>query len=299
MQVQILLSTYNGERWLSELLASLLWQTHKHWQLIIRDDGSTDNTWALLQAWQAQYPQRVKCVISEREHVGTTESFNRLVAASDADYLLFCDQDDVWFPEKVELQLNALLALETEQGKANATLVHADLMVVDATKQLLAASFWKARGFNTQQSKQHYLINNVVTGCATIFNRAAANLAFPVPTHALQHDRWLALVCVWFGTVQALPYQLLFYRQHSTNQIGARRPFNFNIAARVKAWSTQAQAFTQRYATRLDPQQADVQVLHALSRLTELKAWQRRQSIVRHRLYKPSFLENVALLLLA
>ena len=102
MQVQILLSTYNGERWLSELLASLLWQTHKHWQLIIRDDGSTDNTWALLQAWQAQHPQRVKCVISEREHVGTTESFNRLVAASDADYLLFCDQDDVWFPEKVE-----------------------------------------------------------------------------------------------------------------------------------------------------------------------------------------------------
>ena len=299
MQVQILLSTYNGERWLSELLASLLWQTHKHWQLIIRDDGSTDNTWALLQAWQAQHPQRVKCVISEREHVGTTESFNRLVAASDADYLLFCDQDDVWFPEKVELQLNALLALETEQGKANATLVHADLMVVDASKQLVAASFWQARGFNTQQSKQHYLINNVVTGCATIFNRAAADLAFPVPIHTLQHDRWLALVCVWFGTVQALPYQLLFYRQHSANQIGARRPFNFNIAARVKAWSTQAQAFTQRYATRLDPQQADVQVLQALSRLTELKAWQRRQSIVRHRLYKPSLLENVALLLLA
>lgn len=116
MQVQILLSTYNGERWLSELLASLLWQTHKHWQLIIRDDGSTDNTWALLQAWQAQHPQRVKCVISEREHVGTTESFNRLVAASNADYLLFCDQDDVWFPEKIELQLNTLLALETEQG---------------------------------------------------------------------------------------------------------------------------------------------------------------------------------------
>ncbi|MGL4184185.1 MAG: glycosyltransferase family 2 protein, partial [Thiotrichaceae bacterium] len=187
----------------------------------------------------------------------------------------------------------------TEQGKANATLVHADLMVVDASKQLVAASFWQARGFNTQQSTQHYLINNVVTGCATIFNRAAADLAFPVPIHTLQHDRWLALVCVWFGTVQALPYQLLFYRQHSTNQIGARRPFNFNIAARVKAWSAQAQAFTQRYATRLDPQQADVQVLQALSRLTELKAWQRRQSIVRHRLYKPSLLENVALLLLA
>ena len=299
MQVQILLSTYNGERWLSELLASLLWQTHKHWQLIIRDDGSTDKTWVLLQAWQAQYPQRVKYLISEREHVGTTESFNRLVAASNADYLLFCDQDDVWFPEKVELQLKALLALEAEQGKASAHLVHADLMVVDATKQLLAASFWKARGFNTQQSKQHYLINNVVTGCATIFNRAAADLAFPVPANALQHDRWLALVCAWFGTVQALPYQLLFYRQHSTNQVGARRPFNFSIAARVKAWSAQAQAFTQRYAQRLDPQQADVQVLQALSRLTELKAWQRRQSIVRHRLYKPSLLENVALLLLA
>lgn len=299
MQVQILLSTYNGERWLSELLASLLWQTHKHWQLIIRDDGSTDNTWALLQAWQAQHPQRVKCVISEREHVGTTESFNRLVAASDAEYLLFCDQDDVWFPEKIELQLNTLLTLETQQDKATPHLVHTDLMVVDANKQLLAASFWKARGFNTQQSKQHYLINNVVTGCATIFNRAAADLAFPVPTHVLQHDRWLALVCAWFGTVQALPYQLLFYRQHNANQVGARRPFNFNIAARVNAWSAQAQAFTQRYASHLDPQNADVQVLQALSRLTELKAWQRRQSIVRHRLYKPSLLENLALLLLA
>jgi glycosyltransferase involved in cell wall biosynthesis len=277
----------------------LLWQTHKHWQLIIRDDGSTDNTWALLQAWQAQYPQRVKVLMSDREHVGTTESFNRLVAASDADYLLFCDQDDVWFPEKIELQLQALLALEAEHGKATANLVHADLMVVDATKQLLAVSFWQARGFNIQQTKQHYLINNVVTGCATIFNRAAADLAFPVPAQALQHDRWLALACVWFGTVQALPYQLLFYRQHGANQLGARRPFNFNISARIRAWSTQAQAFYERYAQRLEPQQADVQVLQALTQLTQLKTWQRRQSIVRHRLYKPSLLENVALLLLA
>ncbi|UOG93209.1 MAG: glycosyltransferase family 2 protein [Candidatus Thiothrix sulfatifontis] len=296
-RVQILLSTWNGERWLPELLASLEKQTFQDWQLLIRDDGSTDQTLRILLKWQAAHPDKLAGLLLDGSHLGSKLSFSRLVEASTAPCLLFCDQDDVWFPEKVELQYTALRRLEAQYGEATPLLVHSDLVVVDEERAIQAVSFWDYRAFEVAQRKQAYLLNNVVTGCATAFNRAAAELAFPVPVYALEHDRWLALVCAWFGQIQALPHPLLLYRQHDENAIGAEPATVNGLSTRVDGWSQQAEVFLHRFGERLNAE--DFKLVTAVAGLRYLHGWKRRQHILHHRLFKPGVLNNVALLLFA
>ncbi len=296
-RVQILLSTWNGERWLPELLASLEKQTFQDWQLLVRDDGSTDQTLRILLKWQAAHPDKLAGLLLDGSHLGSKLSFSRLVEASTAPCLLFCDQDDVWFPEKVELQYTALRRLEGQYGEATPLLVHSDLVVVDEERAIQAVSFWDYRAFEVAQRKQAYLLNNVVTGCATAFNRAAAELAFPVPVYALEHDRWLALVCAWFGQIQALPHPLLLYRQHDENAIGAEPATVNGLSVRVDGWSQQAEVFLHRFGERLNAE--DFKLVTAVAGLRYLHGWKRRQHILHHRLFKPGVLNNVALLLFA
>ncbi|MDQ5769539.1 glycosyltransferase family 2 protein [Thiothrix subterranea] len=296
-RVQILLSTWNGERWLPELLASLEKQTFQDWQLLVRDDGSTDQTLRILLKWQAAHPDKLAGLLLDGSHLGSKLSFSRLVEASTAPCLMFCDQDDVWFPEKVELQYTALRRLEGQYGEATPLLVHSDLVVVDEARAIQAVSFWDYRDFEVAQRKQAYLLNNVVTGCATAFNRAAAELAFPVPLYALEHDRWLALVCAWFGQIQALPHPLLLYRQHDENAIGAEPATVNGLSTRVDGWSQQAEVFLHRFGERLNAE--DFKLVTAVAGLRYLHGWKRRQHILHHRLFKPGVLNNVALLLFA
>lgn len=296
-QVQILLSTWNGAQWLPELLASLRQQSFEDWQLLVRDDGSTDQTLRLLLDWQAQFPEKISGIVADGTRLGSTRSFSRLVEISSAPYLLFCDQDDVWFPDKIELQHHWLRRLEGEYGAETPLLVHSDLAVVDQRREILSASLWESRGFDVAQSRQAYLLDNVVTGCATGFNRTAAELAFPAPADAMQHDRWLALVCAWFGQVKALPSPLVLYRQHGHNEIGARAAPAGGIEARVTAWSKQAEAFLQQFGGRLGA--TEYRQVEALAELRHLHGWERRQHIMRHRLFKSGVLANLAMLLFA
>ncbi|TXH71453.1 MAG: glycosyltransferase family 2 protein [Thiothrix sp.] len=298
-QVQILLSTWNGEAWIAELLASLNRQSFADWELLIRDDGSQDQTNKIILEWQRDYPYHLGKFILDGEHLGSAHSFSRLVEHSTAPYLMFCDQDDIWFPEKIEFSLAALQNLEAELGEARPILVHTDLAVVNEQRELTASSFWDLHSFDLEQRKQAYLLTNVASGCASIFNRAAAEWAFPLPRQAIQHDRWLALICAWFGRVYALPQPLLFYRQHGNNQIGADLPSlpASEIAVRVNAWSRQAEAFLERYGDELS--RADYRLVAALAGLQYLKGWERRRQIVQHRLFKQGILANLALLLFA
>ncbi len=296
-KVQILLSTWNGARWLPTLLESLRQQTFQDWQLLIRDDGSSDQTLRILLDWQALYPEKIAALQVGGEHLGSTASFSQLVTSSTAPYLLFCDQDDVWLPEKIEWQHRAMQKLEEQHGIMLPLLVHSDLAVVDAERQLQAVSFWRQRHLPVNQAKRAYLLTNVVTGCATLFNRTAANMAFPAPLQAIQHDRWLALVCAWFGHIQALDYPLVLYRQHDSNQIGAYASRSKNIEARIYAWSLQAEAFLQRYSKKLAAE--DYKIVKAVADLRHLKGWGKRQHIMRHRLFKDDLLANMALFLFA
>ena len=296
-KVQILLSTWNGAHWLPELLASLQRQTFQDWQLLIRDDGSCDQTLRILLDWQSLYPEKVAGLQLADEHLGSTQSFSRLVESSSAPYLLFCDQDDIWLPQKLTWQMHVMQKLERRLGANTPLLVHSDLAVIDSECQIQALSFWEYRQLDIHQHKRDYLLTNVVTGCATLFNRAAASKAFPAPLQAIQHDRWLALVCAWFGHIHSLDYPLVLYRQHDHNELGAHASRFHRIAARLFAWSAQAEAFLQRYGAQLPADERER--VAALAEVRKLKGWKKRQHLLRHQLFKPGLLANLGLMLLA
>lgn len=295
-KVQILLSTWNGERWLPELLNSLLKQTYQSWQLIIRDDGSSDNTLKILTKWQEFYPEKIS-ILKDKQHIGSKHSFSRLVEQSTAHYLMFCDQDDVWKNNKIDLQMMRMREQEQYYGKATPVLIHSDLEVVDRDLITKHSSFWRLRRFKLKQSKQQYLVQNVVTGSTSLFNRVAADLAFPLSNKAMEHDRWLALCVAWFGVVNAVDLPLVKYRQHNKNQIGA---FVTNISVRnsAMAWSRQAEYFLDCFKQHINKKEQ--QHIKSLARLYKENNWlQRRMILINKKIKKDGLIPNVALLLWA
>jgi len=290
-KVQILLSTYNGEQWLNDLWESLLAQHWHEWQLLVRDDGSDDTSLKIIKAWQMDRPEKVT-VLDGQEHLGSKESFNRLIAASDAQYLCFCDQDDVWLPRKIQSLMIEMRCQERRYANNTPLLVHSDLLVTDSELNTLHPSFWQFRKFNINQSKQEFLIQNTVTGCAALFNRSAAELAFPTPQSAMEHDRWLALCVSWFGYIAALPMPLLKYRQHKHNQIGAKQRIK-PICQSVLAWSTQASIFLVRYADRLE--ETERSFVARFASLKQKTRWQRRILLWQSQLRKAGILPNIVL----
>ena len=301
-QVQILLSTWNGERWLPALLDSLLQQTYTDWELLIRDDGSQDQTLKILLEWKQANPEKVAILEINGMHLGSAFSFSRLVEMSTAPLLMFCDQDDVWLPQKISVKMDAMQRLSAQNDINCSLLVHTDLTLINAQDELLADSFWQWRGFDTQQSKQGYLLTNTVTGCATLFNQVTAEKAFPLPAGVQHHDHWLALVCAWFGEIYPIEQPTVHYRQHDDNEVGAGLANYLHVTAasipgRVEAWSKQAEIFLHCFGSELSA--ADCRLIEALAGLRYLNGWERRGQIVQHRLFKQGVLANLALLCFA
>ena len=291
--VDILLSTFNGETFLAALLDSLLVQDYHHWRLIWRDDGSSDNTLALMQAWQQAHPEKILNLESRGKHLGFVGSYNALVAESTADYILFCDQDDVWFPQKVSKLILRIQQLEKNSGKELPLLVHSDLIVTDEHLNVLHKSFWRYQYLNVHQTSRAYLMKNVVTACACIFNRAAAEVAFPAPKEACVHDHWLALVVAALGKISVCNEPLLYYRQHQSNTVGAFSKINLFRLSRWRQYirrtrrttlakSQQGDALLRYFSAELCEE--DKQRIQALKQLTVSSLFKRIQLVFKYQL---------------
>ena len=127
--IDILLSTYNGEKFLAEQLDSLLIQTYKDFKLIIRDDCSNDNTLKIISEYKKQYPNKIILVQNNTKNLGSTNSFFELLHHSSSELIMFCDQDDVWNPDKLEQMVK--FYDETVKEKEKPVLIHSDAEIVD------------------------------------------------------------------------------------------------------------------------------------------------------------------------
>lgn len=307
-QIDIVLATYNGAAYLSQQLESLLDQSHQNWHLYARDDGSRDDSRNILKSFQRAYPERVTLLDDELGPLGIVGNFQRLLQASQAPYVALCDQDDVWLPHKLTHSLATLRETEKETGAQWPLLVHSDLQVVDAKLKPLAESFWAYQHLDASRgwSLNRLLVQNVVTGCTVLMNRALLNKALPLPAGVLMHDWWLALVAASFGQVIALPEAGLQYRQHGRNGVGAQAwtPklwLNKALAAnrmRQALRNTQAQAdlLLQAYAGELSLAQRDM--LSAYAQLSTIPAWRRRYLLHKYGFFKTGLLRNLGMYLL-
>ena len=250
--VDILLSSYNGVAFLAAQIESIMRQTHEQWTLWVRDDGSTDGTVSLVRRLCARQGDRVACVAGG-QRLGPAASFGRLAEKSTAPYAMFCDQDDVWFPDKVQRSLARIKAMETKHGKGVPVLAFSDLVVTDSKMNIIAGSFMRysdRRPANAVLPK--LLIRNQAPGCSMIVNRALMNAALPVPPEAIMHDYWFMLVASLIGRIGYIPEPTLYYRQHSSNTLGAYCPARCNLQQRLdrlqRVWRTRHKypAFDER-----------------------------------------------------
>ncbi|MCQ2310834.1 MAG: glycosyltransferase family 2 protein [Paludibacteraceae bacterium] len=222
--IQILLSTYNGERYLREQIDSIIGQTYTDWRLLVRDDGSTDGTLALIQEYMAQ-DSRIFFLSDEQTHKGAMRSFEYLLTnCPAADYYAFADQDDVWLSDKLERSVEAMHETERQAGVDKPLLVHTDLLLTDSKGTMIADSFWKycnIRPILLSQRVEYQAICNCITGSTMLFNHAARIISLPFPQGAYMHDATIGLSVRIYGLVVSLPVSTVRYRQHSGNALGA------------------------------------------------------------------------------
>jgi glycosyltransferase involved in cell wall biosynthesis len=304
--VEILLATFEGARFLPAQLDSLWAQSDPDFQVLARDDGSCDETPAILRRHAEAHPGRLRLLEDGGGAGDPTRNFARLLEASRAPFVALCDQDDVWLPDHLALARARMAALEARHGAATPLLVHGDLEVVDAELRPLGPSFWRYQKLDPRAARRlnRALVQNVVTGCTCLLNRALVEKALPVPDDAVLHDWWLALVACAFGAVGEVPQPVVRYRQHGANAAGARR---WQVGrALLRAFRTgelrvtlaltqrQAAVFLDRYGSELSPRQRATAAAYA--GLSRRGFWGRRWTLLRHGLFKVGALRNLGLL---
>lgn len=217
MKVNILMATYNGEKFLAQQIESIQKQTFKEWNLLIRDDGSSDKTCDIIRNFTAK-DSRIR-FINENEHhnLGVIKSFFTLVNYEVADFYFFSDQDDVWLPEKLSV------SLEAAKHKASDVplLVYTDLKVVNQELNILQDSMIRAQSHHANTTLLPELTENTVTGGTMMINHALAEKWF-TPNDILMHDWFLALLAASLGEIIYLDLPTQLYRQHDNNVLGAR-----------------------------------------------------------------------------
>lgn len=219
-RVVILLATYNGEKFLSEQIKSILQQSFSNFQLIIRDDGSSDGTVNLIRHFSEQEPRIV--YLNDKENyqdpgnVGIIESIRELLANVDADWYFLADQDDYWLPNKVGLSLRTAKATIGETNEP--VLIHTDLMETDAYLNITNEHVWGT----VHDDFRKILFTNSVQGCTIVINEALKKIALDGWNSKLlvMHDSWLALVATNFGKIGYIKTPTMLYRQHSNNVLG-------------------------------------------------------------------------------
>lgn len=224
--IYVLLATYNGSTFIAEQLDSLIAQTEVDWHLLVRDDASTDRTPEILAAYAAK-DARIAVLPASRANHGAAANFDFLLRAAweqGAVYVMLMDQDDVWRADKIERQLALMRVEEHRLGTGVPVLVHSDLELIDREGRTTHPSFMRFQHIRDEPSAplRTLLVQNYVTGCATLVNRSLLEIALPIPPAAMVHDWWLALVAAAAGKICYDPTPTVGYRQHGGNQIGAK-----------------------------------------------------------------------------
>lgn len=222
--ISVALCTYNGDRFLQHQLQSIAEQTRLPDELVVCDDGSTDDTLSIAESFasRASFPV---AIVRNPVRLGVVGNVERATRLCGGTWIALCDQDDVWCATKLEtLERVATAQADTDLVFSNATVVDDDLTP-------LGYSLWDSIHFTVREMNMIaqdrpldvLLKRNIVTGATTMFRAAIREWCFPVPV-GWMHDAWLALIVAVVGRLRATDAQLICYRQHSCNQIGARNP---------------------------------------------------------------------------
>lgn len=224
LSVSVALCTYNGAQFVEQQLRSIVNQTVSPTEVVIADDGSTDDTLDRVHAICAETDVPVR-ILTGSAPLGVTLNFQRAIEACSGDLIALSDQDDIWHPDRLALSIPAFAS------DPGLLFQHTDARLVGEGGELLGPTLFEAlsvsrddrvliaegRGFEV------YLRRNLATGATVVFRRTLLAAALPFPMEWV-HDEWLAIIAAAVGRVQLSDAQPVDYRQHGNNQIGVQKP---------------------------------------------------------------------------
>lgn len=220
-KVDVLLATYNGEKYVAEQIESILNQNYKNINLIISDDCSKDRTQDILKEY-SQKDERIKIYFQEK-NLGIVKNIEFLLKQVESPLYMLADQDDYWLPEKIEKSVETL-------QKNQADLVFGDLEVVDQNLKTIYPSFGDFMLLNKKINKyiNSYKVNylyNCVTGCTLLSKKEFIKDILPLPINSkfVIHDHWIGLMVSLNGKLSYMKEKYIKYRQHGDNQVGTNK----------------------------------------------------------------------------
>lgn len=217
-KVTILLATYNPDiLWLNEQLRSLNNQSYSNLSLLVCDDCSSAISQEVLYCILEQHITRFSFrLIRNQTNLGSNKTFERLTLEAEGDYFAYCDQDDIWEPNKVAELVGAI-------NEKKAILAYSDMSIIDADGKQLSDSITKVRHrfeyYEGTELWRRILIRNFISGCCMLIEAETAKAAVPFELE-MQHDRWLAVCASVKGYIAYVAKPLVRYRQHGKNQTG-------------------------------------------------------------------------------
>ncbi len=213
-RVDILLPTFNGEDFIDAQIESILSQSYLNIRLIVRDDSSHDNTVGIVEKF-ALRDSRVFFVKDKRQNIGLVSSIQLLLQFSDSSLIMFSDQDDVWFPNKVELFLNRALL----EDQNSLFLIHSDSYVTNRNLKVLKR-FLGTEPLNF--GLENCLFKYYVQGSSSMINIKLKDECLPFPASVYLHDRYFHILSELKGKRIYIDQPTMYYRQHQKNMIGSQ-----------------------------------------------------------------------------
>lgn len=211
--IDILLATYNGSRYLIPQIQSIQNQSFSHWHLWVHDDGSMDETLKILDRFERE-DSRITCIKDGVSLHGASENFMYLLQFSTADYTICCDQDDIWFEDKLQVLYETICGLDNTQAQAvygNGYMYHCDQGIIQGRSVLTPP----------ESLKDVLFLNGGIQGCAILFNRRLREICLDRPQIVAMHDHLFTLAALTFGGFTFVDRYLMLYRRHAATVTNA------------------------------------------------------------------------------
>lgn len=220
MHISIAMCTYNGARFLTQQLTSIRSQTLRPDELVVCDDGSSDETIQILEAFSGVAPFAVRLIRNE-QNLGPVKNFEQAISLCNGELIALSDQDDFWYPEKLS-HLSRILDADSSLGA-----VFSDATLMDADSRPLSDRLWQRIHYQMRDESVHVerslmdslLQHDVVTGATLMFRADLRDILLPIPPGWF-HDGWIAWMLTLYSGIGAIEEPLIAYRLHGTQHAG-------------------------------------------------------------------------------
>lgn len=218
-KISVVMATYNGSRFIREQIDSILPQLKNVDELIISDDGSSDGTSAIVESYN---DSRI-IFIPNKGKKGVAGNFENGLKSATGDFIFLCDQDDIWFPDKVEKVVEKL--------KSAGCILH-NAQLVDSDGKITGQDLFSIYGSRSGFWKN--LTRNTFVGCCMAFRREILEHALPFPEKITMHDMWIALISEKRASTALIHEPLMFYRRHESNASTTSQKSGFTLGYQLK-----------------------------------------------------------------